>query len=120
MLPENTVKTIREKVQSRRKDKPISEELSSKQKNLKKEIARFATALGVKVLGSKGDQLVKLNTAITLLNQAQMIVEVSENEAKKLFAIARSLKSVNEVKDERRKEGSKRRLNETRKKNTDR
>lgn len=102
------------KRQEKRGTKPLDE---NKTENLKREIARFTTTIGVRVLRASGDELIKLNSAIGILNHAQMMVDSSPNEAKKLFAVARSLKSVNEAKDEKRKT---RRVNETRKKNTTR
>jgi hypothetical protein len=117
MIPKRHLNEVKKRSEGRKK-KPIIE---NKTENLKREIARFTTALGVRILRAKGDELLKLNSAIGILNHAQMIVDSSPNEAKKLFAVARSLKSVNEVKDESgNQEGKKRRIDANRKTNTNR
>lgn len=95
MYPNSKLKDISERAKTRRELKPVKEDISKRTLGLKREIARFTTAVGVKILRSNGEELVKLNSALALLNQAQMIAEVSENEAKKLFAIARNIKSAN-------------------------
>lgn len=81
---------------------------------LRKAIARRATLVGHRIgTGNlSGDNLIRANIIVSLLTQAQAVAGSSENEARKLLAMARNIKTgtANESK-KKTSSGKKRRVN---------
>lgn len=65
--------------------------MTNRVETVKISLARYSVLLAMRARKASGDQLVKINIALTLLVQAQAVAELSENEAKKLLALARNI-----------------------------
>lgn len=61
-------------------------------KLIKKDIARLSFLIGNRILIGDKSELVVLNSALLLLNQANSIADIDVKDARKLLSLARRIK----------------------------
>ena len=69
----------------------MADEKDPSGKELQKAIGRQATKIATKMRRAKPEELPKLNSAMLLLNQAQMLVGVDDTRANRLMSIAKNM-----------------------------
>lgn len=87
---------------------------------LKIQISRYAVLFAMKARKANSSELINLNTALLLLNQAQGVAGASENEAKKLLSLARNIASRGAQDESKKRPEPRVKLNESGKKSSTR